>query len=141
MRSLSFYGAFIVSCFTLIACERAIVLMPRNEKPTLVVEGTVTNLPPPYVVQLSYSGNYSRSDTVSDGLYINDATVTISDDLGNTTQCLPAGQGRYLSSDSTFLGTVGRTYKVVVILVDGTRYESGGETMQPVAPVEKVNVS
>lgn len=140
MTSNPFYRLFFLLCLFVVSCEQEIILMPRNEKPSLVVEGTITNQPPPYTVVLSYSGNYSRSDTISGSLFINDATVTIEDDLGNSTPCLNTGRGNYLSSDSAFTGVIGRTYKIKVTLRDRKEYVSAGETMMPVAPIEKVHV-
>lgn len=143
MIKIYLLGRFILifGSLLLFSCEREIQLRPRNEKPNLVIEGTITNLPPPYSVLLSYSGPYSRADTIASGLYINDATVTIEDNFGNSTTCINKGQGVYQTMDSSFIGVIGRTYKVRVGLSDGKVYISTGETMQPNVPVDKVNVS
>ena len=141
MIRMTLPALLLFSCLCFLSCERAIELMPRNEKPTLVVEGMITNQAPPYSILLSFSGNYSRSDTLSANLFINDAIVTIEDDLGNSTICNNVGRGLYLSGDPSFIGTIGRSYKVKVILRDGKQYLSAAETMMPVPAIEKVHVT
>jgi hypothetical protein len=115
----------------------------RSVPPVLVVEGWITTDPPPYSINLSYSGTFTNTYQagVDTGLqYITDAKVVLVDDLGDSTSCIRSVNGTYLSSDSNFVGTVGRTYTLKVYLSNGKTYLSKAEKITPVAPIDSVSV-
>src|ERR1700726_690954 len=97
------------------ACVRNVSVPIRTVPPNLVVEGWITTDPPPYSINLSYSGvftNTYQAGVDSNQQFITDAKVTILDDLGDSTPCYRYSKGTYLSADTNFIGTVGRTYTI-----------------------------
>ena len=126
--------------FAGIHCVRNIQLPVRFPTPELVVEGFISTDPPPYSVNLSYSGAYGNTyqagmDTT---FYIVDARVVIQDDQGDSTVCAWTGNGTYQSSDSNFIGAVGRTYKLIVYLSNGQTYISKPEKIVAVPPIDSL---
>jgi len=127
---------FIAVCFLLVACISCIkrVDVPtRSEKPILVVEGNITTDTMPYTVKLTYSGKVEHADNIPDQYLEKDAKVTISDDHGRATVLAYTNQGVYQTTDSTYVGEVGRSYHVSVELKDGRKFASMPEKMK--APV------
>jgi hypothetical protein len=127
-----------------LGCIKSTDLPFRSSAPQLVVEGLINTDPPPYMVNLSYSGTYGNTYQagISGGqFFISDARVVISDDLGDSTILAWAGNGTYASTDSSFVGTVGRTYTLRVYLSNGKTYLSKGEKILPVTPIDSVHAS
>ena len=129
----------LLSVGTLISCVDEVQLPIRNPNRILVVEGTITNEPPPYSVKLTYSGTFRSAGILSEESYADQATVTLGDDQGRTVSLLPRGEGVYQTVDSSFVGTVGRTYTLRVTLSDGKRYASRPEQMRSVAPIDSLS--
>lgn len=123
------------------ACIKQVDVATRNEKPILVVEGSVTTDTLPYTVKLTYSGPISRSTDIPDQYLEKNALVTITDDIGNTTQLVYKDQGIYETTDPAYIGKVKRSYSVTVVLPDGKKFISTPEKIQAPVPVSKVNVS
>src|SRR5580693_3795762 len=141
-RSLTHY-IFILLLLLASSCIRNVNVPIRSVPPILVVEGWITTDPPPYSINLSYSGMFTNTYEagVDTGLqYITDAKVTLVDDLGDSTSCIRSINGTYLSSDSNFVGTVGRTYTLKVYLSNGKTYLSKPEKITAVAPIDSVSV-
>src|ERR1700730_13117595 len=134
-----------VCCFFLFqaACVRQVKVPIRRTNPLLVVQGLITTEPGPYTINLSYSGPYTNSyqATQQDSLYfITDAKVVIRDDQGDSTNCTYTNVGNYISTNSQFAGTVGRTYTLVVYLSNGKQYLSKPETLQAVSPIDSLSI-
>ncbi|WP_198045120.1 DUF4249 domain-containing protein [Spirosoma montaniterrae] len=112
----------------------------RQMERRLVVDGLITDEPPPYPIKLTYSGNLSRSLLIPDELAINGAVVFVDDNLGNRTQLLqdPLNPAFYWLRDARLRGVPGRSYTLRVTLPDGTRYQSRPERMAPVPELERV---
>ena len=124
------------------SCIRSVTVPIRNVQPTLVVEGGITTDPPPYSVNLSYSGKFTSAyqTNLDSQQYIYDAKVTIKDDLGDSTSCMQSVNGTYLSTDSNFIGTIGRTYTLIIYLSNGMVYQSKPEKITPVPPIDSVTL-
>lgn len=99
--------AIIVLFFT--SCEKVIDLDYKSNRSSIVIEGNITNEAGPYFVKITESVSLSET-----GSYpaIDNATVTISDNAGNSETLIPQGNGVY--STATLEGTEGRTYTLIV---------------------------
>lgn len=107
----------------------------------LVVEGLVTTDSTPYTVKLSYSGKYISTVTLdTNQIFINDAKVVIKDDAGDSTTCNLASPGTYQSSNNSFIGTVGRSYTLLIYLSNGKTYISSVEKINPVPAIDSISV-
>jgi len=95
----------------------------------MVVDGKITNTPGPYTVTLSTS---SEIDNIAFKPLPN-ATVIISDDLGNTETLVETDLGVYNTAASGIQGVVGRRYKVSINTPEGKSYESALEELK--API------
>lgn len=125
---------------TLSGCIDPVDLPIRQTERRLVVEGLITDEPPPYPIKLTYSGNLNRSLLIPDELAINGAVVTVEDNLGNLTQLMqdPLNPAFYWLRDDRLRGVPGRAYTLRVTLPDGGKYVSRPEVLVPVPPVERL---
>ena len=140
MRRILGSSIVMVSFCSLCSCIRSVNPPIRNVEPILVVEGSVNTGPPPYSIQLSYSGNYTNAYRIPEELFITDANVTIQDDQGDSTNCVWTGNGTYESVDSNFRGVVGRSYRLKVYLSNGKTFISSPETITAVPPIDSVSI-
>jgi hypothetical protein len=139
--SVKYFIPLATLCF--FSCVRQVDVPIRTVAPILVVEGWITTDPPPYSINLSYSGMFTNTYQAgqdSNQQFITDARVILEDDLGDSTTCVRSVNGTYLSADSNFIGTVGRTYTLKIYLSNGKTYLSKPEKIIPVPPIDSVNV-
>ncbi|MFM9910187.1 MAG: DUF4249 domain-containing protein [Chitinophagaceae bacterium] len=122
-------------------CIKRVNVVTRNEEPILVVEGSITTDTVPYTVKLTYSGLIDFSDDIPDQYLEKEATVSISDDLGNVAPLVYKNKGIYETTDPAYIGKVGRSYHVIVLLKNGKKYISTPEKIKPPIPFSKVNAS
>jgi hypothetical protein len=102
----------------------------------IVVDGTITNLPEPQVIRLSYA----RADRLTGrpgNLPITKATVEVVVDSARVIACQETEAGRYQLPDG-FKGQIGHTYQLRFTLPDDSRYESSAEKLQPVPLIDQV---
>jgi hypothetical protein len=123
------------------SCIKQVDVATRNEKPVLVVEGNITTDTIPYTVKLSYSGPAIATNQVPEATYEKEATVTISDEQGQSTALVYTGEGNYQTTDPSFIGQVGHSYQVNIHLKDGTTYLSIPEKIAAPVDIANINVS
>ena len=124
-------------------CVRRISPPIHNGPPLLVVEGLITTDSTLYTFKLSYTGNFTNASASVDSNqnYINDARVVVKDDEGDSALCSLISQGTYQTSDSSFIGIVGRTYTLEIYLSNGKTYVSSPEKINPVPPIDSISVA
>jgi len=109
----------------LTGCRKEITLDLEDESNKVVIEAIITEGPGPHTVQLTRSLGFTASNTFP---AISNATVTLTDDIGNSEQLTETAPGIYTTA--TLVGGQGRTYQLNT-WVDGTTY-----TAQCPMPVE-----
>lgn len=140
MHLLKTISIAAIASTLLASCIKQVNVPLRNEKPILVVEGSITTDTVPYTVRLTYSGPITYSDVIPDQYLVKDALVSIADNLGNSTVLTYTSQGNYATTDSSFIGKVGRSYTVTVVLKDGKKYISVPELIKPAVPIDTIGV-
>jgi hypothetical protein len=100
----------------------------------LVVEGTITNENVPYEVKLSRT--IQTKDAIPEKL--SDAIVFITDENGNKTILINAGNGLYRTNNSVFKGAVGKTYSLHIQTKEGKEYVSEPALMLPVPAIDNI---
>jgi hypothetical protein len=123
-----------------LSCIRNINLPFRNVAQQLVVEGFISTDVPPYTINLSYSGQFGNTYQagMDSEFFITDARVVIEDDHGDSTTCSWIANGTYQSTDSNFVGMVGRSYTLKIYLSNGKTYVSAAEKIVAVPPIDSV---
>ena len=91
------------------ACEKVIEIDLNEADIKLVVEGNVTNGAGPYLIKLTQSGAYFGESSYNKA---EGASVTISDDAGNTDVLLEQDAGMYYTQN--LQGTPGRSYTLEI---------------------------
>lgn len=122
---------FIVLFFT--GCEKVVDLKYKNNPSRIVIEGNISNVAGPYFVKITKSVRLTET-----GAYpvVDNATVTISDDAGNSETLAPQGNGTYKTA--TLNGVAGRTYTLTV-QAEGQTYTAQSTIPQPV-PFDSIKV-
>jgi hypothetical protein len=92
-----------------ISCEKEIELDLENSAPQIVIEGAVTDEDGPHYIKLSKSVNFYAQNQFP---AITGATVTITDNLGNSDVLTEVNDGLY--ETNTIVGVPGNTYNLSV---------------------------
>lgn len=120
--------------FTVSACvERVDIEIPLNGD-MLVVEGSITDGPPPYQVKITRA-----SQVESDTTTVNEigATVTLVDEQGNTEAFTETEPGIYKSGVG-MQGEPGKSYFIRIRTADGDEFESTPDKMNPVGSISEI---
>lgn len=102
--------------------------------PLLVVDGLITDSNNSNSVKLSRT----FQDQNTSPSMVSDATVSITDDNGNSSYLIYRGNGIYKTDSVEFKGIPGRTYVLHIHTNDGAEYESDPCTMQSVPEIDSV---
>lgn len=126
--------------FYLLSCIDPISLPFRDESGLLVVDGMITNLPPPYTVTLSTSITY-ESPTFVGTLpnYLSGAQVSIIDDRGRTESLRETAKGTYRSNANGMRGEVGRSYRIEITMPDGRKFTSSPERLNATPRIDSLS--
>jgi uncharacterized protein YlzI (FlbEa/FlbD family) len=130
----------IIIAVTGAGCIKQIEVDTRYEGPVLVVEGAITTDTVPYKVKVTYTRPVTPGDAIPEEYLERDALVSISDDLGSSTQLVYKGQGNYETTNSNYIGKVGRSYQVTVQLKNGKKFVSVPEKIRPAVPIDKTTI-
>lgn len=120
----------------LISCVDPFSTGTTKETDRFVVEGSITNQLPPYVLKISKSANFSQG---LDGIprYVSGAAAKICDNYGNCIPYFEVEKGRYQTANNVAVGVVGNTYHVEITTSDGKRFFSYPEEMVASPPMER----
>ena len=116
----------------LVSCEKVIDIDLSGAEPKIVIDGTITDQPGPYTVKISKTGDYFKPSTFP---AVTGASVTISDDTGNSETLTEVADGIYQTS--SIQGISGRTYTLKVI-AEGEEY-TGTSTMQEAIEIDSLS--
>ncbi|WDF45877.1 DUF4249 domain-containing protein [Chryseobacterium sp. KACC 21268] len=106
----------ILSLFLIVSCEKEINLDLEDQSGKIVIEGNITDQAGPYFVRITKSVAFTQSNEYP---AIENAQVTLSNDLGQIETLQYAGNGFYQALN--FQGRQGRTY-TLKILAEGKEY-------------------
>jgi hypothetical protein len=109
----------IIISFLLSSCEKEINIDLNSSDPQFVIEGTITNQPGPYFVKITKTVNFSDGNNFP---RVSNASVIISDNLGNSETLTETSPGVYKTNTTT--GVPGRTYNLSVTAEGKTFYAS-----------------
>lgn len=98
------------------SCTKVIDVNLSNTDPIIVIQGSVTDTTGPYSVKITKTIDIDKNNNF---VGLSGASVTISDDAGNSENLQEASAGMYKTS--TLVGVPGRTYTLTV-QVDGKIY-------------------
>ncbi|HEV7350158.1 DUF4249 domain-containing protein [Telluribacter sp.] len=104
----------------------------KEVPPGIVVQGSITNEPGPYVVRLTTPANYTYAGL---NLAIQKAIVYITDEQGNRENLVEKTPGEYHTQ--SLRGEVGKTYQLH-IEANGKKYQSRPETIRPVSNIDRI---
>jgi len=117
----------VTVAFLLYSCQKVIRIDLSTSVPQLVIEGNIYDQPGSYTVKISRTVNFDLPNIYPP---VTNATVTISDNAGQSEELSQVTDGTYVTS--TLKGIIGRTYTLSVI-VDGKTYKAISTMPKPVA--------
>ncbi|MBT1708786.1 DUF4249 family protein [Fulvivirgaceae bacterium PWU5] len=128
----------ILPALLVTACDEAYIMDDLQTESGITIEGLVTNLPGRQFVKVSRSTDFYASGKTP---RITDATVQVSDNVGNTYTYVhnPGGHADsvgYYKPAIPFVGQVGRTYSLTV-QADGQTYTASDE-MFHINPIDEL---
>lgn len=132
-KFLSYAVHIVLSLGLLVSCIKPYNPDTKSIDPIMIVEGFITDQPGPYAVNLTYTANYTFASL---NLLVRGATVTMSDNAGNSDALAEIRPGVYQTS--RMQGIAGRTYKLTIRTTDGKVYESTPELLKPSPPINKL---
>ena len=130
------YTGMLVLGLMLTSCEEIIGIDPGiSQNKILVLEGGITNQPPPYFISLRTAQNISGVGENSLGV---GAIITLSDNTGKSEVLIEETPGNYKTTGTQINGQVGGSYKLQIELANGEQYQSDYDIMP--SPVAVINV-
>lgn len=110
-----------LSFLSIQSCQKVIDIDLNEEDPKVVIEGNIELGDTTHTISITRSLNFDESIAYPP---VNDAVVTVTDNLGNAATFTLVGNGVYQLS--SYPGVVGRTYTITV-LVDGITYTASSK--------------
>lgn len=106
--------SYIIGCFILLtSCEKVIQVDLNSVAPKYVINAAIIEGQADHFISITRSLNFDQATTFPK---VDNAVVTVTDNVGNTASFVSIGDGRYQVSN--YLGIVGRNYTITV-QVDG----------------------
>ncbi|MCC6700247.1 MAG: DUF4249 domain-containing protein [Fluviicola sp.] len=121
----------VLTLIVLGSCQKVIDVDLNSEDPKFVIEGNIHEGDTTHYVLITRSLNFDESIAYPT---VNNAIVTVVDNLGNVGTFTSIGNGKYALS--SYPGVVGRTYTITVA-VDGNTF-SASSTLQTAVPLNDV---
>lgn len=123
----------LIIIFLLTTCIEPYIPNIEGYESLLVVDGLITDENSSYSVKLSRS---MKED--GEPVMVSDASVSVSDDIGNIFNFESKGDGFYQSDVTRFKGTVGRTYTLHITTSEGVEYKSDPCMMFDVPDIDTI---
>ncbi len=123
----------MIIIFLLTTCIEPYIPNIEGYRSLLVVDGLITDENSSYSVKLARSMQDDGSPEM-----VSDASVSVSDDIGNTYFFRNTGDGIYKSDITDFKGSVGRTYTLHITTSEGEEYKSDPCLMYDVSDIDSV---
>lgn len=123
LQSLS---VIILLFITLVKCQD--VYVPKeldHDDQILVINGGITDDGGPHKVTISWATPFYETIPA----YVSNATVTVEDGNGQIYVFSEQEPGRYYTPENSLVGEPSQSYKLIVLIDNGTRYESEMTTM------------
>jgi hypothetical protein len=129
-RTSLFLGLIFVG-----ACiDRIDIPTPTTLPADLVVDGMITDAPGPYTVKLTRGIHLDDSQFEGDPLHAK--SVTLIDNFGNSEVMRETKTGIYKTQAGGMRGVVGREYFIRIETMDGHKYESVPDKINPVGDLD-----
>jgi hypothetical protein len=126
----------MVFCFVWVSCvDKVDLSLPTTVLP-IIIDGHITDQPGPYFVRVSKA--YPVDGEYHPGLGVEQASVNITSSTGESHPLTHIAAGYYVTDSASFLGHVGRTYQLHILLPDNTLIESTLEQMASPGSIDSI---
>jgi hypothetical protein len=132
MKRLKFKTLIIITLLTFTACQKVITVNLNNAAPQLVIEGNLTDIYGPQIVQISKTVPFTSTNNYPP---VSGATVTLSDTLGHSGQLTEISPGTY--AINSVAGQYGVTYTLTV--TTGGKTYIARSTMPQLVKLDSIN--
>ncbi len=128
-----FIGVIVLG--TICGCVDTIDLPGGVDISYVVINGQITNERKPYIITVSQSATNGELSEQK----ITGALVSIKSTDGAVEVLTEYQRGSYRTDSTQFIGIIGNSYVVEVVLDDGRIYQSSPEKLLPVPPIQKLD--
>jgi len=137
--TMKFKNSLLLLCLglSLFTCVQPVDLEVPNRDDGMVVAANLTTVKGLQDVRLT---RLARYDTRALNYPVSAAQVWVVDGGGQRQNYVEDAKNRgwYFPANREFVGEVGKTYVLHILTSDNRKYESGPETVRPIAPIKKV---
>ena len=123
---------------TNVSCVDRIDFPVPSGSSQVIIEGIITNGPPPYLVKVS-RGIDLNADSLSDTGYSGLEVILYEDDSGTEETLTEIRPGEYESA-GVIQGTIGNTYHIEVTTPEGTKFTSKPDILYPVGEIDSIKI-
>lgn len=127
---------FSILFLAIAACVDPITIKNPDVTFQLAIDGEITDEPGPYTISILRASKLNAD--LDRRVPVSRATVTLSDDAGNSETLKEDPYGIYKTAIGGIQGTVGRTYTLKIVTVEGKVFESLPELMKPSAEIDSL---
>ncbi len=129
---------FIVGILVIIAsCVEPYELSDQAAtKQKIVIESSVNNQNQPYTTIISQTKSLDQSFGMD---RVKNAEVYFENELGEKYYTEEIQPGRYVTDSTKFRGEIGMSYKLVIVLTNGTTFESDHQKILPPDPIRDLS--
>jgi hypothetical protein len=107
-----------------------------SESFPIVIDGFISDEPGPYEIKIAKAFDIESKQSLK--VPISVKRLIISDNVGNSEALVETQSGNYRTNPTGIRGTIGRSYKLIVELLDGRIYESKPDTLLSSGTVDDV---
>jgi hypothetical protein len=121
------YLNIIIAAVILISCQEVFVPDVEDVEPFLIVEGSISTIPGPHTVLISFSSRFQHNLIFKP---VNSATVYVEDDLDQRTYFYRIANGVYRTDTAdSFAANIGQSYILTIETDDGNIFKSNPQTV------------
>lgn len=117
------------------ACVDPIYFDAQVPRDIIVLEGSITSEPGPYVINLTRGLPLESDSTVN--FPVAGASIVLHSDKGEAEKFNEVAAGKY-STGGSIRGTLGVTYYITLTMPDGATFQSEPETIRPSGEIEEI---
>jgi hypothetical protein len=126
---------WLIAFIAITACVDPVAFDAPEAQSLYVIQGLISTDAGPY--EVSVSRGFSLGQGPSSSAPVENATITLFDDNGNTDQFVEISPGKYQSS-GIIQGVLGHSYHIRVETSDGKIFESSPDLLNPVGAIQEI---
>ncbi|NOQ24105.1 MAG: DUF4249 family protein [Bacteroidales bacterium] len=122
----------IIFAIIILGCKDEFLIETTNYKPTMVVDGMITNEPGPYTIELSLDSPLPLEEEVC----LKGCTVSLYENSDKSEVLTETEPGIYVTSADGIQGIVGNNYSISILTPEGKEYNTEPQEMKDLVEID-----